>query len=82
MGTATHFEFKDSRRLKSPSRFPLRTEVAEFPTYRVFFMKAAEFECPVVCEELDFSAKKQSLGEKGRKYARMLSGWAYSEFYK
>ncbi|WP_293251001.1 MULTISPECIES: hypothetical protein [unclassified Microcoleus] len=44
--------------------------------------KATEFECPVVCEELDFSTKKQSLGEKGRKYARMLSGWAYSEFYK
>ncbi len=45
-------------------------------------VKATEFECPVVCEELDFSTKKQSLGEKGRKYARMLSGWAYSEFYK
>ncbi|MCC3411822.1 MAG: IS200/IS605 family accessory protein TnpB-related protein [Microcoleus sp. PH2017_02_FOX_O_A] len=44
--------------------------------------KATEFECPVVCEELDFSTKKQSLREKGRKYARMLSGWAYSEFYK
>jgi IS605 OrfB family transposase len=44
--------------------------------------KAAEFECPVVCEELDFSTKKQSLGEKGRKHSRMLSGWAYSEFYK
>jgi IS605 OrfB family transposase len=43
---------------------------------------AAKFECPVVCEELDFSTKKQSLGEKGRKYARMLSGWAYSEFCK
>jgi IS605 OrfB family transposase len=45
-------------------------------------VKATEFECPVVCEELDFSTKKQSLGEKGRKYARMLSGWAYGEFYK
>jgi IS605 OrfB family transposase len=45
-------------------------------------VKATEFECPVVCEELDFSTKKQSLGEKGRKYARMLSGWAYSQFYK
>ena len=45
-------------------------------------VKAAEFECPVVCEELDFSAKKHSLGEKSRKYARMLSGWAYSQFYK
>ncbi len=45
-------------------------------------IKAKEFECPVVCEELDFSTKKQSLGEKAKKYARMLSGWAYSEFYK
>jgi IS605 OrfB family transposase len=45
-------------------------------------IKAREFECPVVCEELDFWAKKQSLGAKSRKYARMLSGWAYSEFYK
>ncbi len=45
-------------------------------------IKATEFECPVVCEELDFSTKKQFLGEKGKKYARMLSGWAYSEFYK
>lgn len=45
-------------------------------------IRATEFECPIVCEELDFSTKKQSLGEKGKKYARMLSGWAYSDFYK
>ncbi|WP_363318876.1 hypothetical protein [Microcoleus sp. CAWBG51] len=45
-------------------------------------IKAAKFECPVVCEELDFSAKKHSLSEQSKKYARMLSGWAYSEFYK
>ena len=45
-------------------------------------VKAAEFECPVVGEELDFSAKKHSLSEQSKKYARMLSGWAYSEFYK
>ncbi|WP_341733028.1 HNH endonuclease [Microcoleus sp. EPA2] len=25
--------------MKSPSRFPLRAEATEFPTYRVFFMK-------------------------------------------
>lgn len=43
---------------------------------------AATFECPVVCEELDFSSKKHQLGEKSRQYARMLSGWAYSRFYK
>jgi|GEM_PF-2312958 len=38
MGIATHFKFEDSRRLKSPSRFPLRAKATEFPTYRVFFM--------------------------------------------
>ena len=43
---------------------------------------AISFQCPVVCEALDFSDKKRSLGEAGRKYARMLSGWAYSKFYK
>ncbi|MCY7335968.1 MAG: hypothetical protein LH613_07100 [Chamaesiphon sp.] len=43
---------------------------------------AISFQCPIVCEELDFSSKKEKLGEQGRKYARMLSGWAYSEFFK
>lgn len=43
---------------------------------------AITFQCPIVCEELDFSAKKEKLGEESRKYARMLSSWAYSEFYK
>jgi IS605 OrfB family transposase len=42
---------------------------------------AISFECPVVCEELDFSNKKERLGEESRKYARMLSSWAYSRFY-
>jgi IS605 OrfB family transposase len=42
----------------------------------------ATFACPVVCENLDFSTKKEQLKERGRKYARMLSGWAYSRFYK
>ncbi|MGA9381495.1 MAG: hypothetical protein WBV73_22275 [Phormidium sp.] len=40
------------------------------------------FACPVVCEELDFSTKKQGLRERSNKYARMLSGWAYSRFYE
>jgi IS605 OrfB family transposase len=43
---------------------------------------AIKFQCPVVCEELDFSTKKTQLREKGKKYARMLSGWAYAQFYK
>jgi IS605 OrfB family transposase len=43
---------------------------------------AACFACPIVCENLDFTAKKTQLRERGRKYARMLSQWAYSRFYR
>lgn len=43
---------------------------------------ATKYACPVVCEELDFSKKKELLREKGRKYARMLSSFAYSKFYQ
>jgi IS605 OrfB family transposase len=43
---------------------------------------AATYSCPVVCEQLDFSTKKEQLRERGRKYARMLSSWAYSRFYE
>ncbi len=43
---------------------------------------AGTFACPIVCEELDFSDKKEQLKEKGRKYARMLSSWAYSRFHE
>jgi len=43
---------------------------------------ATKFQCPVVCEELDFSTKKEQLRERGKKYARMLSGWAYCQFFK
>lgn len=41
-----------------------------------------KYACPIVCEELDFSDSKAQLREKGRKYARMLSGWAYKRFYE
>lgn len=43
---------------------------------------ATKFRYPVVCEELEFSTKKEQLRERGKKYARMLSGWAYSHFFK
>ncbi|GAA6620292.1 hypothetical protein [Scytonema sp. NUACC26] len=43
---------------------------------------AKTYACPIVAENLDFSEKKQQLREQGRKYSRMLSGWAYSEFFK
>jgi hypothetical protein len=42
---------------------------------------ASCFACPIVCENLDFTAKKSQLRERGRTYARMLSQWAYSRFY-
>jgi IS605 OrfB family transposase len=43
---------------------------------------AETFSCPVVCEQLDFTLKKEQLREKGKRYARMLSSWCYSEFFK
>jgi len=43
---------------------------------------AVQFACPIVCESLDFARKKGQLREKGRNYARMLSGWAYSRFFQ
>ncbi|GJD18571.1 conserved hypothetical protein [Rivularia sp. IAM M-261] len=43
---------------------------------------ATKYACPVVCEKLDFSNKKEQLREKGRKYARMLSSFAYSKLYQ
>ena len=43
---------------------------------------AIKYKCPVVCEELNFSSKKARLKEVSTKLARMLSGWAYSEFFK
>lgn len=43
---------------------------------------ADSFACPIVCESLDFATKKATLGERGNRYARMLSSWAYSRFYE
>ncbi|MGD1914195.1 MAG: IS200/IS605 family accessory protein TnpB-related protein [Rivularia sp. (in: cyanobacteria)] len=41
---------------------------------------AETYGCPVVIEDLDFSAKKQQLRERGKKYSRMLSGFAFSKW--
>ena len=43
---------------------------------------ANTYSCPIICEELDFTKKKETLREAGKKYARMLSSWAYSRFYE
>ncbi|NEN98222.1 MAG: hypothetical protein F6K50_22705 [Moorea sp. SIO3I7] len=43
---------------------------------------AKTYQCPIVHETLDFGKKKEAFRELGRKYARMLSGWAYSRFFE
>ena len=44
--------------------------------------RATLHQCPIVAEQLDFQKKKTFLKERSRKLARMLSSWAYSEFFK
>ena len=41
---------------------------------------AETYECPVVIEDLDFSAKKQQLRECGKRYSRMVTGFAFSKW--
>ena len=43
---------------------------------------AQTFACPIVGEQLDFTAKKTQLREGSTKYSRMLSSWAYSRFFE
>ena len=44
---------------------------------------ATHYACPIVAEKLDFRKKKSQLKEKGgSKYARMLSGWAYTRLFE
>ena len=41
---------------------------------------AVEKQCPIVIEKLDFSSQKNRLTEGSKRYARMLSNFAYSKF--
>lgn len=43
---------------------------------------ATRYQCPIVCEELNFSKRKAELKEQSNQLARMLSAWAYAEFFK
>ncbi|MGB5592556.1 MAG: IS200/IS605 family accessory protein TnpB-related protein, partial [Crocosphaera sp.] len=38
------------------------------------------YECPIACEDLDFSKKKATLRHSPKKYNRMLSGFVYDKF--
>jgi IS605 OrfB family transposase len=75
--------------LKSSGTIPLQTDLpsckqtAQLVDACLQLATLADtFSCTVVCENLDFSIKKEQLREKGKRYARMLSSWCYSEFYK
>ncbi|MBR8835043.1 MAG: hypothetical protein DSM106950_13675 [Stigonema ocellatum SAG 48.90 = DSM 106950] len=43
-------------------------------------LKAKHYNFPIASEKLDFSEKKKQLKQKGKKYARMLSSFAYSQW--
>lgn len=75
--------------LQSCGRIPLQPELpsgkqqAQLVNVCLQIAVLAEtFSCSVVCEELNFSTKKEQLREKRKRYARMLSSWTYSEFFK
>jgi IS605 OrfB family transposase len=75
--------------LKAHGQIPLQTGLPKgkqqaqiVKACRELSALATKYHCPVVGEELDFTSKKEQLRERGKKYARMLSGWAYSEFFK
>ncbi|MDJ0601614.1 MAG: hypothetical protein QNJ37_22555 [Crocosphaera sp.] len=38
------------------------------------------YECPIACEDIDFSKKKATLRHSPKKYNRMLSGFIYDKF--
>lgn len=71
---------KGQFKLNLHSKKSTQTE-AILPDIAVQLVLVAEsFECPIVIEDLDFSAKKAQLRERGKQYARMLSGFAYSKW--
>ena len=77
----------DQGNLKHHGKIPLKTGLPKgkqqaqiVDAVMQLVVLAERFECPIVCEYLDFSKKKETLRENGKKYARMLSQWAYSKF--
>ena len=40
---------------------------------------ARKYRCPIVIEDLDFTAKKARMKEQGKRYSRMLSGFSYGK---
>jgi IS605 OrfB family transposase len=48
--------------------------------FATFSTLAKTLECPIAIEKLDFAKKKAGLREQGKRYAEMLSSFAYSKF--
>ncbi|MFB8796894.1 MAG: hypothetical protein U7126_22320 [Microcoleus sp.] len=75
--------------LKAHNQIPLQTGLPKgqqqaqiVKACRELAKLASHYQCPIVGEKLDFCAKKEQLRERGRKYARSLSHWVYSRFFK
>jgi IS605 OrfB family transposase len=72
---------KASGQIPLPTGFPKGKQQAQIVKACLELVALAiKFECPIVCEELNFTRKKEQLRERSTKNARMLSGWAYSKF--
>lgn len=56
----------------------VKAELSDAIRYLIYL--AELYCCPIVIENLSFSAKKKRLKEEGRRYARMLNYFAYSIF--
>ncbi|GAA6615946.1 hypothetical protein [Scytonema sp. NUACC26] len=65
----------DLHSLSSNQREAILSDAATF-----IALKAKHYNLPIASERLDFSGKKAQLREKGKKYARMLSSFAYSQW--
>lgn len=73
---------KDHGTISLQSGLPKGKQQAEFlRVVEILHEKANKYACPIGHEVLDFSKKKETLREQGKKYSRMLSGWGYKKFF-
>uniref|UniRef100_A0A0C1NFM6 Uncharacterized protein n=1 Tax=Tolypothrix bouteillei VB521301 TaxID=1479485 RepID=A0A0C1NFM6_9CYAN len=72
-------EFGD-RKIDLHSRSSHQREAILSDAATFIALKAKQYNLPIASEKLDFSGKKAQLREKGNKYARMLSSFAYSQW--
>jgi len=74
---------KDHGTISLQSGLPQGKQQAEYlRVIKILHEKANKYACPIGHEVLDFSKKKETLREQGKKYSRMLSGWGYKKFFE